>query len=135
MVVVVAGSHYMASVFEKPITVRIADEATVQGEAAKADFKKDLIIVSYLSYRERRSKNQLHILGKIKNSGAIAWTGIEIQAELFNKGQYVDECHESIRILMPNEEDNFIITCGECAEDTMPEHDKIKLKIAAAHRD
>ncbi|MCP3896468.1 FxLYD domain-containing protein, partial [Moraxella sp.] len=87
------------------------------------------------SYRERRTKNQLHITGKIKNNGAIAWAGIEIQAELFNKGHYVDECHESIRILMPNEEDNFIITCGECAEDTMPEHDKMQLKIAAAHRD
>lgn len=135
MAAIVAGSHYVAAVLEKPITVVIADKEALDGDTVKADFKKDLNIVNHLFFREKRTKNQLHILCKIINNGSITWTGIEVQAELFNKGQYVGECDEYIRILMPGEEDNVEIICGECAMDVLPEHDDIKLKVAAAHRD
>ncbi len=133
MAVVVAGSHYIADLFEKPITIIIADKDAVGDDTAGADFKKDLTIVSHISLRERRTKNQLQILCKIKNNSDVTWTGIEVQAELFNKGQYVYECDAYIRTLMAGEEDNLKIICGECAMDVIPEYDNIKLKVAAAH--
>lgn len=135
VVVALAGSHYIGSVFEKPIRVIIADQEAVDNDSANADFKKDLNIVSHLSLRERRTQNQLQILCKIKNNGDVTWTGIEVQAELFNKGRYVYECEEYVRLLMAGEEDNLKIICGECAMDVIPEYDNIKLKVAAAHRD
>jgi hypothetical protein len=135
MTVAVAGSHFLAHPFERPLTVVIADQATGDSQTAKIDFKEDLTIVSYISYKELKTKSQLNILGKIKNTGNITWTAIEIQAELFKNDQYVDECQEYIRILKPNEEDNFKITCGECNDYTIPEHDKLVLKVAAAHQD
>ena len=59
---------------------------TATDKETKADFKKELTIVSHLFLREQRTQNQLQILCKIKNTGSNTWTGIEVQAELFNKG-------------------------------------------------
>ncbi len=135
MSVAVAGSHYLVHPFERPLTVVIADKAPDSPQKAKTDYREDLSIISYLCYKELKTRSQLNILGKIKNTGNITWTGIEIQAELYNKGQYVDECQEYIRILNPNEEDNFKITCGECNDYTIPEYDKLVVKVSAAHKD
>ncbi len=135
MAVAIAGSRYLAHPFERPLTVVIADKAPGDPHAATADFREDLTIVSYLCYKELKTVSQLNILGKIKNTGNITWNAIEIQAELFKNGQYVDECQEYIRILKPNEEDNFKITCGQCNDYKIPEHDKLVVKVAAAHRD
>lgn len=135
MVVVIAGSHFIVHFFERPLTVVIAENGTGDFQTIKADYRQDLTIVSYFSYKERNARSQLNILGKIKNAGGIAWTGIEIQAEFFNNRQYVDECQGHIRILQPNEEDNFKITCGECNDYSIPEYDKIVVKVAAAHRE
>jgi len=135
MAVAIAGSRYLARPFERPLTVVIADKEANGPQTAKADYKQDLTIVSYLCYKEHKKRSQLNILGKIKNTGSITWTAIEIQAELFNNGRYVDECQGHIRALEPNEDDNFKITCGECDNYTIPEYDKIAVKVAAAHRD
>jgi hypothetical protein len=131
MIVVAAGFHFIAASFDKPLTVMIAEKDA----SLDADFEKDLKIVSRLSLRERRTRNLLQILCKIKNNGKVAWRGIEVQAELFSKGQYVDECNQFVKNLMPGEEDNLKIICGECGVDTIPEYDEIKLKVAGAHRD
>ena len=135
MAVVIAGSRYLYHPFEHPLTVVIADAATEGPQTANADYREDLSVVSYLCYKELNTTSQLNVLGKIKNTGRITWTAIEIQAELYNKGQYVDECQEYIRILKPNEEDNFKITCGQCNDYKIPEHDKLVVKVAAAHKD
>jgi hypothetical protein len=135
MTAAVAGSHFLAHLFEPPLKVVITGKATEAPQTVKADYKKDLTIVSYLSYKELKTQNQHYILGKIRNTGNITWSAIEIQAEMFNSGQYVYECHEYIRILKPNEEDNFKITCGKCSDETIPEHDKLVLKVAAAQKD
>jgi len=135
MAVAIAGSRYLTHPFERPLTVVIADKATQASQMAGADYREDLTIVSYLCYKELKTMSQLNILGKIKNTGNITWNAIEIQAELFNNGQYVDECQEYIRVLNPNEEDNFKITCGQCNDYKIPDYDKLVVKVAAAHRD
>ena len=131
MLVVTTGLLLIAAEFDQPLKVVITDAETTVG----IDFREDLQITGHLYLRERRSKNQLQILCKLKNNGTLAWTDIEVQAELFYKGQYVDECHEFVRVLMPGEEDNMKIVCGDCALNTLPEYDDIKLKVAGAHRE
>ena len=65
----------------------------------------------------------------------MAWRGIEVQAELFSKGNTLMNATSLSKKLMPGEEDNLKIICGECGVDTIPEDDEIKLKVAGAHRD
>ena len=132
--VAIAGSHYVAHLLERQVAVLLAEKTTdsVQSRKTNAEYKQDLKIVSYIAYKEQNTTGHFHILGTIKNNSPSAWTGIEIQAELFNKGQFVDECVGHIKILQPDETDHFKIACGECSEYSPPEHDKIVLKVAAA---
>lgn len=131
MIVVAIGFRLVAGSYDGPVKVVIVDEE----ETAAADFRNDLKISGQLFVKEKRSQNQIHILCKLKNTGEITWNDIEVQAELFYKGEYVDECHEYVQLLMAGEEDNLKIVCGACAINTLPEYDDIKLKVAGAHSD
>ena len=131
MVVLVIGGLFINVLPGMPLRVLLVDKE----ELAAADYREDLSIVSHVYLRERRTRNLLQVLGKVKNSGNVAWKGIEIQAELFHQGHYVDECNTFIKVLMPGEEDNVKILCGECGLDTLPEYDQIRLKVAGAHRE
>ena len=131
MVVAATAFYHIAGSFEGPLKVVIADEE----ETPAADFRNDLKVTNKLILREKRSLNQLQILCKLKNTGTITWNDIEVQAELYYKGKYVDECHEYVRLLMAGETDNLKIVCGACAINTLPEYDEIKLKVAGAHSD
>lgn len=134
--VVILGTHYVAHLIEKPLTV-VVDNALISkpsDQALNLDFKKDLTIVSYVAYKVKSRASSFKILGKIKNNGTAPWTSIEIQAEFFNKGEFVDECMGHIRVLQPKEVDNFELSCGECGADAVPEHDKTIVKVSAAFR-
>ena len=134
--VAVVGAHYIAHLIEKPLTVVVENEPTSRSSQQVWDlgFKKDLTIVSYAALKETNRASNFKVLGKIKNTGDTIWTDIEIQAEFFNKGQFVDECVGHIRILPPKENENFELLCSECGFDNVPEFDKTVLKVAAAFR-
>ena len=110
---------------------------TIQGGpnlSVPGDFKTDLSLVSYMSYRHKHNANQLVILGKIKNNGQIPWYNIEIQAELYNNGEFVDECREYVKILEPGMEENFKIVCGECVGTALPDYNKLDVRIVGAYK-
>lgn len=134
--VTVFGAHYIAYLLEKPLTV-VVEEAPISKSSHQtwdSGFKKDLVIVSYVALKEKSRASNFKVLGNIKNEGNTIWTDIEIQAEFFHKGQFVDECVGHIRILPPKENENFELLCGECGFDEVPEFDKTVLKVAAAFR-
>ncbi len=132
----ILGAHYIAHLLERPLTVVVKNPPGIVYSHQTYDlgFKKELTIVSYIAYKEKGRASNYKILGNIKNMGNDPWTNIEIQAEFFNKGEFVDECVGHIRILQPQENDNFEILCGECGMDTVTEHDQTRLKIAAAFK-
>ncbi len=134
--VTVFGAHYIAHLLERPLTVVVEDAPISRSSHQKWDpgFKKDLTIVSYVALKEKNRASNFKILGNIKNIGNIIWADIEIQAEFFNKDQFVDECVGHIRILPPKENENFELLCGECGLDDVPEFDKTVLKVATAFR-
>lgn len=133
---VYAVSYYIAHGVKRPLAVIIGEDILSDKEGnIPADYRQDLAIVSYFSFKERKAAGHFNILGRIKNSGATTWNGIEIQAELFEDGRYVDECQGHVATLHPGEEDNFKIMCGECDQSEPSPHDKIVLKVGAAYRE
>lgn len=138
--VAIFGAHYIVYLLEKPLTA-VVENAPISQSSRQTSrqtwdpgFKKDLTIVSYVALKEKNRASNFEVLGNIKNSGDSTWADIEIQAEFFNKGQFVDECVGHIRILPPKENENFELICGECGFDDLPEFDKTDLKVTAAFR-
>ena len=83
--VTILGAHYIAHLFEKPLTVVVenAPDRAPSRHTYDPDFEKELTIVSYIAYKEKSRASNYKVLGNITNTGNAPWTNIEIQAEIF----------------------------------------------------
>lgn len=128
----VVGAYYIKSMCDEPSAVAIIGSERGPSKPNEVDFNDELSVVEY---KDASSSEGLKILGKIKNDGEITWSGIELQAEMFLKDEFVDECKEYLSKLKPNNEENFKISCGGCGDYTLPEYDRISLRVVSAHKD
>jgi hypothetical protein len=68
------------------------------------------------------------IIGSVKNSGKTTGRSVQIQANLFNHGRFVDQYSTYISgAIAPGESRNFKIACGCNAPPA--EHDSFKLEV------
>jgi hypothetical protein len=68
------------------------------------------------------------IIGSVKNSGKTPARGVQIQADLFDHGKFVDQYSTYISgSIAPGESRNFKIACGCNAPPA--EHDSYKLEV------
>jgi hypothetical protein len=68
------------------------------------------------------------IIGSVKNSGKTPARGVQVQADLFNRGKFVDQYSTYVSgTIAPGESRNFKIACGCNAPPA--EHDSYKLEV------
>lgn len=90
------------------------------------DATKDLVITSV----DKQTHNGITIItGSVENRGKTAVSGVEIQANLFNKGKFVDQYSTSLSGSMkPGASQYFKISCG-CNNNPPAVHDSYKVAV------
>jgi hypothetical protein len=90
-------------------------------EAAAKDFTLSEV-------QELKHDGVTAIIGSVKNSGKAPGRSIQIQADLFNHGKFVDQYSTYVSgSIAPGESRNFKIACGCNAPPA--EHDSYKLEV------
>jgi hypothetical protein len=83
----------------------------------------------------RSPDGRVSIIGAVKNNGSKAVRNVEIEAELFQKGKFVDQYSTYLRgVIGPGESRNFKIVCG-CKDTPPAEHDSYKVHLRSAYSD
>jgi hypothetical protein len=99
-------------------------------EAADAQ-RRDAALkgVSIAGVEERKVDSDVSFIGSVKNAGSAPVRGINLVAELFRGGKFVDECSEYMPGYLPSGESrNFKITCGS-RRAPAADHDSYKVDI------
>jgi hypothetical protein len=89
-----------------------------------------------ISHEEKKSENNIVILGQLKNSSDKKWSSVGIEAELFDENKkFLDECNEYISYTIgPDEIENFKISCGGCDNTPVPKHASYTIRIVSAYQ-
>jgi len=91
------------------------------GESSAKDF-------SLSNVEELKHDGVTSIIGSVKNSGKAKAHGVQVQANLFDHGKFVDQYSTYISgSIAPGESRNFKIACGCNAPPA--EHDSYKLEV------
>jgi hypothetical protein len=82
---------------------------------------------------EQKHEGATWIIGTAKNIGKRTARGIEVQANLFLRGKFVDQYSTSIAGKMnPGESKYFKIACG-CRDSPPAEHDSFKVEVVSGY--
>jgi hypothetical protein len=94
------------------------------------DPTKDLVITG----SDKQTHNGITIItGSIENKGKTAVGGVEIEANLFNKGKFVDQYSTTLSgSLKPGASKYFKISCG-CSNNPPAEHDSYKVAVVSSY--
>ena len=129
-IIIIAISWGSSLYFEKKADEIMSGES--DGENCR-DFKKceESSGLEIKITKERISKTDFVLLGKVKNSGDIKWTSAKIKAELFDEeGNFIDECTESVnQKISPNTEVNFKLSCSSCSKVNLDNYKSYKAFI------
>jgi hypothetical protein len=103
------------------------DEFTeVTGEFSNKD-------IALSDVAEQKHDNATWIIGTAKNTGKQAARSVEVQANLFLQGKFVDQYSTSIPGKMnPGESRYFKIFCG-CKDSPPAEHDSFKVEVVSGY--
>lgn len=79
----------------------------------------------------RKEGELVNIYGTVTNSGENIWSSLNIQVEFFDKkGKFVHECEEYLLgKLGPNDSENFVVSCGGCKKNPIPQFHNYKISI------
>jgi len=104
------------------------ERAVVQGnQEAPAD---DLALADV---EEEKHDGVTLIIGNVKNNGATPARFVEVQADLFDHGKFVDQYSTSLSgALAAGEMRNFKISCG-CKDTPPAEHDSFKTQVVSRY--
>lgn len=73
------------------------------------------------------------IIGSVKNAGKKPVRSVEVQADLFDHGKFVDKYSTYISgTIAPGESRNFKISCG-CKDSPPAEHDSYKVEVVSGY--
>jgi len=82
---------------------------------------------------EHKDGSRDWIVGSVTNGGKEPVRGVQIEADLFKGGKFVDQYSTHISgTLKPGESRNFKITCG-CRDDAPADHDSFKVKVTSLY--
>ena len=82
---------------------------------------------------EMKHGELVSIVGSAKNSGSRPLRGVQIRANLFKQGKFVDQYSTSLSgTLEPGGSQYFKITCG-CRDSPPAEHDGFKVEVVSAY--
>lgn len=90
------------------------------------DAIKDLVLVDV---EEQKHDGETAILGSVRNNGTETHDNVEVQANLFNHGKFVDQYSTYVRgKIDPGASVYFKISCG-CSHSPPAEHDSFKVEV------
>lgn len=99
---------------------------SIDEEAARED-----IVLS--DHKELRDGDRAWIVGTLKNTGKEAARGLQIEADLYLKDEFVDQYSTYVSgSVAPGESRHFKIACG-CKDSPAPEHDSYKLHVRGGY--
>jgi hypothetical protein len=82
---------------------------------------------------ELKHDGMTSIIGSVKNTAKTPVHGVQIQANLFNHGKFVDQYSTYISgKLGPGESQHFKIACG-CKDSPAAEHDSFKAEVVGGY--
>ena len=88
--------------------------------------------LTIVDHKDHTAANNYLIMGTIRNDGNHKIENINMEAEFFLAGKYVDECRDMINArIAPKESDNFKMSCKTCDGEGYPPHDSYKLIITS----
>jgi len=83
--------------------------------------------------RYELDENKLVLLGRVFNETDHTWKNIKVEAELFDKDEFVKECTQTLGgFLKPGDTEVFELSCGCCKQKSFPSFDRIDLKVTNA---
>jgi hypothetical protein len=96
------------------------------GQAAARD-------ITVSNVEELKHDGLTSIIGSAKNTGKSPARSVQIQADLFNHGKFVDQYSTYISgTIGPGESKNFKISCG-CKDSPSAEHDSYKIEVIGGY--
>ena len=91
---------------------------------------KDLVLSNV---EERKHDGATAIIGSVKNVGSSPASGVQLQANLFDHGKFVDQYTTYVSgTIKPGESQYFKISCG-CSTTPPAEHDSFKVEVTARY--
>jgi hypothetical protein len=81
---------------------------------------------------QKRESGATWITGTAKNVGTTAASGVDIQANLFQHGKFVDQYSTYISRLPAGESRYFKIACG-CKDSPPADHDSFKVEVVGGY--
>lgn len=104
--------------------------------AAMTDIKEEgqatAIYLVISDVRETNHHGVDLIVGTVKNTGKKSAHGVQIQADLFAHGKFVDQYSTYLSgAIEPGASKNFKISCG-CKDSPPAEHDSYKLEVTSS---
>ncbi len=100
-------------------------------DSVTGENQSGLIIVEH---SDKSNEEEIIILGKLKNNGDKTWRSLNVEAEFFYEGNFVEECNTYIRrTFNPLEEENFKISCGGCKGYILPKYDEYTVRVKHAY--
>jgi len=107
------------------------DRGYVHTADIPAEFSAKDIALSDIE--EQKHEGLTWITGSARNSGKRPASSVEIQANLFNHGKFVDQYSTYLPgKLNPGESKYFKIACG-CKDSPAAEHDSFKVEVVAGY--
>jgi hypothetical protein len=89
--------------------------------------------IELLNVEEQKHDGVTSIIGSAKNSGTKPVRSVEIRANLFNHGKFVDQYSTYLSgTLAPGEAQYFKISCG-CKDTPPAEHDSYKVEVIGGY--
>jgi hypothetical protein len=121
------GAYFLA---ERYWTARSVEGLPAAYEDARDATLKDLVLSDL---DERKDDLRVSIVGTVKNTGAKRARNVQIEAELFQKGKFVDQYSTYVSgSIEPGESRNFKINCG-CKDTPPADHDSYKVHVRSAY--
>jgi len=85
---------------------------------------------------EEVGNGSFKLLGELKNSGMHSWSGVKLQADLYNNsGQFIEQCEKYIsNSIDPGKTVNFKLVCSsrKCSKLNLNDYNSYKLNISNA---
>jgi len=104
----------------------------VMSMASHAD-KESLKALTFSNVAELKHDGVTSIVGSVRNSGKDPVLGVTIQAQMFNKGKFVDKYSTSLSgSLAPGDSQYFKISCS-CDGVPPAEHDSFKVIAVSSY--
>jgi hypothetical protein len=108
------------------MTVR-ETRAQVAAMSSETNYSSKDVVLS--DVEEQKHDGLTAIIGTATNNGKVPARSVDIQAELFNHGKFVDQYSTYLSgVLAPGASKHFKISCG-CKDSPAAEHDSYKVTV------